>query len=75
MIPRVRGPHRVSLGLGCRGLGNDQGFHRQGCQHGPLRTKINKEVAMKYMISWFKRPQGSPAEYENAQKRVLEVFG
>jgi muconolactone delta-isomerase len=32
-------------------------------------------MAMKYMISWFERPQGSPAEYENAQKRILEVFG
>jgi len=30
---------------------------------------------MKYMISWFERPQGSPMEYENAQKRILEVFG
>ena len=30
---------------------------------------------MKYVISWFERPQGSPAEYENAQKRILEVFG
>jgi Protein of unknown function (DUF3303) len=30
---------------------------------------------MKYMISWFERPQGSPTEYENTQKRVLEVFG
>ncbi|WP_406307228.1 DUF3303 domain-containing protein [Streptomyces sp. NBC_00885] len=30
---------------------------------------------MKYMISWFERAQGSPAEYENAQKRILEVFG
>ena len=30
---------------------------------------------MKYMISWFERPQGSPAEYENARKRILEVFG
>ena len=29
---------------------------------------------MKYMISWFERPQGSPAEYENAQKRILDVF-
>src|SRR6267143_1232127 len=29
---------------------------------------------MKYMISWFERPQGSPMEYENAQKRILEVF-
>ena len=28
---------------------------------------------MKYMISWFDRPQGSPAEY--VQKRILEVFG
>jgi hypothetical protein len=29
---------------------------------------------MKYMISWFERPQGSAGEYENAQKRILEVF-
>lgn len=29
---------------------------------------------MKYMISWFERSQGSPVEYENAQKRILEVF-
>ena len=29
---------------------------------------------MKYVISWFERPQGSPIEYENAQKRILEVF-
>jgi hypothetical protein len=29
---------------------------------------------MKYMISWFERPQGSPTEYENAQKRILDVF-
>lgn len=32
---------------------------------------------MKYMISWYERSQGSPAEYENAQnaqKRILEVF-
>jgi Protein of unknown function (DUF3303) len=30
---------------------------------------------MKHMISWNERPQGSPAEYENAQTRILEVFG
>ena len=30
---------------------------------------------MKYVITWFERPQGSPIEYENAQKRILEVFG
>jgi len=29
---------------------------------------------MKYMIGWYERPQGSPTEYENAQKRILEVF-
>ena len=29
---------------------------------------------MKYMISWLERPQGSPTEYENVQKRILEVF-
>ena len=29
---------------------------------------------MKYMISWNERPQGSPAEYEKAQDRILEVF-
>src|SRR5476651_899594 len=32
-------------------------------------------MPMKYVISWFERPQGSPIEYENAQKRILEVFG
>jgi hypothetical protein len=30
---------------------------------------------MQYVISWFERPQGSPMDYENAQKRILEVFG
>jgi muconolactone delta-isomerase len=29
---------------------------------------------MKYMITWNERSQGSPTEYENAQKRILEVF-
>lgn len=29
---------------------------------------------MKYMITWVERSQGSPMEYENAQKRILEVF-
>lgn len=29
---------------------------------------------MKYMISWYERSQGSPIEYENAQKRILDVF-
>ena len=29
----------------------------------------------KCMISWYERPQGLPMEYENAQKRILKVFG
>src|SRR6266516_1231913 len=29
---------------------------------------------MKYMLTWSERPQGSPIEYENAQKRILEMF-
>jgi Domain of unknown function (DUF3303) len=36
---------------------------------------LSGTMAMKYVISWFERPQGSPMEYENAQKRILEVFG
>jgi hypothetical protein len=29
---------------------------------------------MKYMLTWHEREQGSAAEYENAQKRILGVF-
>ena len=29
---------------------------------------------MKYTLTWTERSQGSPIEYENAQKRILEVF-
>ncbi len=29
---------------------------------------------MNYMICWSERPQGSAIEYENAQKRILDVF-
>jgi Protein of unknown function (DUF3303) len=32
------------------------------------------KIPMKYMLTWSERPQGSPMEYENAQKRILEVF-
>src|ERR1700738_3485612 len=34
----------------------------------------NRRMPMKYMLTWTERPQGSPIEYENAQKRILEVF-
>jgi hypothetical protein len=39
------------------------------------RRRGARRMSMKYVISWFERPQGSPMEYENAQKRILEVFG
>src|ERR1041385_1400011 len=40
------------------------------------RHKMRKRrKIMKYMITWNERPQGTPIEYENAQKRILEVFG
>jgi muconolactone delta-isomerase len=29
---------------------------------------------MKYMLTWSERSQGSAIEYENAQKRILEVW-
>ena len=29
---------------------------------------------MKYVVTWRERPVGSVAEYEAAQKRILEVF-
>lgn len=29
---------------------------------------------MKYVVSWRERSYGSPADYEAAQKRVLELF-
>jgi Domain of unknown function (DUF3303) len=29
---------------------------------------------MKYVLTWNERSQGSAIEYENAQKRILEVF-
>jgi hypothetical protein len=38
-------------------------------------TPTDGGANVKYMISWRERPQGSPLEYENAQKRILEVFG
>jgi hypothetical protein len=34
----------------------------------------SKVDAMKYMITWSERSQGSAIEYENAQKRILDVF-
>jgi hypothetical protein len=43
-------------------------------QQGPAQPERRNVATMKYMITWSERPQGSPADYENAQKRILEVF-
>ena len=53
-------------------LVNDARPHKDVISLGAFSA--NKGMPMKYMISWFERPQGSPMEYENAQKRILEVF-
>jgi hypothetical protein len=42
--------------------------------HEDKRNPSQGMCPMKYMITWSERPQGSPADYENAQKRILEVF-
>jgi hypothetical protein len=36
-----------------------------------MKEEVN---VMQYMITWNERQQGSSIEYENAQKRILEVF-
>ena len=40
----------------------------------PITPAQQTKTPMKYMLTWTERPQGSPIEYENAQKRILEVF-
>src|SRR6266851_735967 len=40
----------------------------------PFTPNQPYKIPMKYMLTWSERPQGSPIEYENAQKRILEVF-
>jgi hypothetical protein len=61
-------------------------LHRSGAPHSffrhalsalvlELTIKQKSRVPMKYMISRVERPQGSAIEYENAQKRILGVFG
>jgi hypothetical protein len=37
-------------------------------------SQQTKEDPDEVMITWSERSQGSPIEYENAQKRILEVF-
>ncbi len=33
-----------------------------------------RERDMKYMMTWWERPGGSVADYEAAQKRLLDIF-
>src|SRR5207249_6169376 len=40
----------------------------------PTTPTKQTKTPMKYMLTWTERSQGSPIEYENAQKRILEVF-
>src|SRR5437868_12159501 len=48
---------------------------RDLAEHRRLRSAAEaKDDAMKYMITWSERAQGSAIEYENAQKRILDVF-
>jgi len=58
-LPCLNGPNNQMLALPNR--------NRTG-------TNLIRRMTMKYVISWFERPQGSPIEYENAQKRILEIF-
>ena len=47
----------------------------KACHPASINALLKSEgIPMKYMITWSERPQGSPIEYENAQKRILEVF-
>src|SRR6476646_5978102 len=62
----------LSLGAECT-IERYIGSLRNGV--GGTTTTQEGAPKMKYMISWNERPQGSPMEYENAQKRILEVFG
>jgi hypothetical protein len=39
-----------------------------------VNAKQRIPTPMKYILTWNERSQGSPIEYENAQKRILEVF-
>jgi muconolactone delta-isomerase len=40
---------------------------------GPLSTAVHRDKEGD-LLTWSERPQGSPIEYENAQKRILEVL-
>jgi hypothetical protein len=41
---------------------------------GAEQRAASGDDAVKYMITWSERSQGSAIEYEKAQKRILDVF-
>jgi muconolactone delta-isomerase len=51
-------------------------FQRRSHTFFVRRTQRTQRIrtSMKYMLTWSERSQGSAIEYENAQKRILEVF-
>jgi muconolactone delta-isomerase len=51
-----------------------QGLQSREISRSENLSSNHGRVPMKYMITWNERSQGSPMEYENAQKRILEVF-
>jgi|DewCreStandDraft_1066081.scaffolds.fasta_scaffold37184_1 hypothetical protein len=40
----------------------------------PEHTGAEREAGIKYVVTWWERPGGSAADYEQAQKRVLGLF-
>jgi len=74
---RRRGDPGAGAPLMLRSTGPWRPFAARQCRIAPPTKELTAlllEDAMKYMLSWSERPQGSPMEYENAQKRILEVF-
>src|ERR1035438_3070070 len=63
-----------------RSIRQSEGLAAKQCTVLPMATgrivikRERGERIMQYMITWNERHQGSPIEYENAQKRILEVF-
>jgi hypothetical protein len=74
-LPRRRAVHQdapgIAISLDARMPRGVCLAHREARNSGPGERG---DSFMQYMITWNERQQGSPSEYENAQKRILEVF-
>jgi hypothetical protein len=68
----------VSVGAGqsivCPTLPDGRLVSHLYTRRGIFHNARERKKIMQYMITWNERQQGSPIEYENAQKRILEVF-